>query len=1213
MGIVEQYLLQLNIEKRRLRRAAAILTVLSLLVAVGVSWNLRMTGITLVNDACCGYTEHLHTEECLAQNTVSDHDEEGLPHTPADECCQNDYQCGYDEHLHSLACYSNPKADVETLLDWQQAFETYPYSGDLREDLVGIAKTQVGYTESALNFEADNDGERHGYTRYGAWYGAPYNEWSAMFVSFCLNYAEADLTQYPINSGADTMAGLWEELGRYTPAGPYVPVSGDLVFFEDNTVGIVAEVQNASLSVIIGDAEDAVGTILLPISDARIVGWGIVDAPAEADESFEKKGEQSEGELSENELAEDELPEDELPEDQQLEAPAIDEAFTMEDLTEEELYDISHGPAVYILSGVLPQEPEMPPAFFTLSASRTIIDLSAYLKGNEGTYFFTLLDLENVELPKDDNNNYIVQANQPYKLYISFSSPNGYSPGTYQYQVPNGLMVEGGSGEIELKNNTIVGTWEVTDTGLITFVFNEKMNSLTETTISATLGIKFNEQPGPLDFDGKITVTVEKPPEQQDPTSMLKWGRQGDVTKGEDPSKIYWSVQITGNKDSQIPGSILSDQILSGLWSKDHHYTESDIAGGLTFGVSEPNPVTGAQMSWHAWTVTPDDPRLVWSEDGWSYKMPQTATCQWCGEVILGNENWIYTVNYTSTPYRESTAGTYGYENTASIDGQHAYGWADMTHGELHGEIKKSGIFTSDANGGSFVWEVQALIPGMQQGQKADYHWYIMDYMYLLDKEADRVDYTENHAHLSTVTAEFNGTAVHVPSIEHATANDRFAWHNAWTAVENGIGYGKEINLLCRCNCTESSCMYWNQSSGCGTKYWIDGAERPSDFCQCWAVEEAVNFTFVYATDALPLIEEYSAFSYQVQNIAELYYKPDGYSQIGALVDTDQAKVSIPSVFEKKLTQDFNGYTAHYRITVNEAKAVLTNGTPLTIQDEMTDTLAFISGSLVITAEDANGNTSTLQQDKHYTVSYDGREGQTDTNGNPIHLLEIVILHPQPVKYILDYDTTLIMPEHITGAVKYRNSANINLWGKSLSSDTIEKTHAAINLAASSFAVEVYKTCAMTQNPLAGAVFGIYNANGGLITSTTTGDDGYILFKTDLEKGIILREHQLYYIEETQVPAGYQPDDTRHRFVFCNSAADSCTTCQALLGSTNGIRIPAERIEQLHIANQPIMTELPATGGIGMTLHILCGAPLVAAPLVYGLSLRRRHERRFKQ
>ena len=76
MGIVEQYLLQLKTEKRRLRRTAVVLTALSLLVATGVSWNLRMTGVALANDACCGYEEHQHTDECLVQNIVCGYDVE---------------------------------------------------------------------------------------------------------------------------------------------------------------------------------------------------------------------------------------------------------------------------------------------------------------------------------------------------------------------------------------------------------------------------------------------------------------------------------------------------------------------------------------------------------------------------------------------------------------------------------------------------------------------------------------------------------------------------------------------------------------------------------------------------------------------------------------------------------------------------------------------------------------------------------------------------------------------------------------------------------------------------------------------------------------------------------------------------------------------------------------------------------------------------------
>ena len=70
MGIVEQYLLQLNTQKQRLRRVVMFLTALSFLVVLTVSWNLRQTGVALANDACCGYVEHRHTEECVLTKTL---------------------------------------------------------------------------------------------------------------------------------------------------------------------------------------------------------------------------------------------------------------------------------------------------------------------------------------------------------------------------------------------------------------------------------------------------------------------------------------------------------------------------------------------------------------------------------------------------------------------------------------------------------------------------------------------------------------------------------------------------------------------------------------------------------------------------------------------------------------------------------------------------------------------------------------------------------------------------------------------------------------------------------------------------------------------------------------------------------------------------------------------------------------------------------------
>ena len=1119
MSFIEQYLLQLNTGKRRWRRTVAILTALSLIVALVTVWNLRMTGITIANSAFCGCEEHQHTEACMQEHVLI---------------------CTLSEHIHKAECYSDPKADTETLLDWQNMFSTYPYTGVLREDLVTIAKTQVGYTESQLNFEASDDGVRHGYTRYGAWYGAPYSDWSAMFVSFCLSYAGADETEFPNSSGAAIMAELWKTNERFKPIGSYVPRAGDIVFFNNNTVGIISEVFNTTFCVIRGDVQNAVTSDIVSLNDSSIVGWGCTETSASHTE---------------------------------------------------ELLGVSSGPVFVIIEGNKVQQPARK---ISLKATRTTTELIPYLQANGGSYFYTLLDLNNMELPRDENGNYIAEAQKGYKLTITINSPKGFLPGMYQYQIPNGLMVDGGEGEFVLKDGTNVGSWSVTDTGLITLVFNEHINSRTDITISSTLGIHFLEQDEPIDFDGFITVKVEPPVQQKDPTVLSKWGSPNG-----DAGKINWSVRIDGHADSQIPGNILVDQPTLSDWSRPHSYTQSDMDSGLTFGVTDPDG------EWHNWTVYPDDPHLIWDEMGWSYKIPKTVVCDYCGELELGNDGWVYIINYTSTPTKLNTPGTFDYENKVMVDGQIAGGWSNFTHVETEAEIVKNGYFVTDAAGGGFLWEFQVTIPGRKEGQRAEYSWFVMDEMRLMDENGTVIGRVPNDVHLATVTATYNGEVIQIPRIQDATDEDMFAWDNAWTATENGISYNRTINLLCRCQCTTETC-HW---TGCGD-YWYqkdNGEWAANGFCQCWTETSNMTFTFVYKTEDISLIRNYGSLGYQVNNHAQLYYMPDGSNSIR--VSYDDATVTIPNLFEKQLTQDFNGYTAHYKITVNEAKLALTNGSPLTIHDAMTDTLAYISGSLVITTENANGHTSILQQDVDYTVTYDGTGDQTDSSGKKVHVLDIVILNPKPVMYILDYDTTLIMPEDITGGVKYSNSANITLWGKVVSDNATEKVYADINIAAKNYTIDMYKICALTNEPLPGAKFGLYNAQGGLVTTGTTDANGKLTFQTNIIEGIILQEHALYYLQEIQAPPAYQLDDTQYWFCFCGDTGDVCIECNKLMIDMEAVRIPFGKSGQINIANYPVDVILPATGGIGKHIYILCGLTLVLGPLVYGFGLRRRYGR----
>ena len=1197
--------------KRRQRLISSAALLLSLLVAVDVCWVLRRPALTQAGDATCGIVEHSHREDCWETRCVCTLPEEAHihedgcytvvetengeekqlicqlstePHQHTESCCDTVLVCTVPEHVHSITCYADKTADVETQLDWQEMFAGYPYTGVLRQDLVGIAQTQVGYQESEWNFEVGDDGIRRGYTRYGAWYGAPYSDWTAMFVSFCLHYAGADPQLYPGNTGAGSMAAAWQSLGNYAPAGAYTPAAGDLVFFRDNTAGIVSAVQNTAFYVIRGDADNSVRRDLLQIADGTILGWGITEEPLLPEETEDTTTPTDAAEPTEPEISGPAVPVWDIP-------------------------DISNGPAVFIFAGG--SKKAALPGINVMSTG-SVTDLVAYLQSHHGSYSFTLLDTNNQELPKDDKGNYIVTAETSYKLTLTVNNPEGFLPGTYQYQLPDGLRVNGGTGEFILTDGTNVGTWTVTDEGLITMVFNEEMNSRTDITISATMGVIFTERDEPLNFDGKITVTIEKPPQEDLVTQLNKWAYQGNPENGEkpDPTKLYWTIQIIGQADSHIPGSVITDQLIMG----EHTYTESDIAGGLHFGVSERDPVTGQELNWHSWHVSPDDPNLVWTETGWTYTIPETVVCKYCGELELGNNGWIYGIDYSSTPTPTGVVGSLPYMNRVTVDGQQVEGWASFTHGETQADIIKHGSFHGDAEGGAFLWEFQATVPGIQPGQRATYFWYLSDSMHLRQEDAGTVGYVHNNANEARVTATNQGVTVEVPNIKYATDEDQFVWHNSWSSQNNGVYYGQEIQLLCRCNCTADTCVYWN-GTACTTHIWFqgdDGNWYTNDFCQCWAVEGDTVFTFSYETDDLSLVEEYGGQNYYLRNQALLFNKvkqPDGSLESVEVAGT-QVDVPIPGVFKKELTHDFDGYTAHYTITVNESKLVLTGGEPLVIHDEMTETLAFISGSLVITAEDAQGNRTTLKQDTDYTIAYDGTGDVTDDQGRPVHVLDIVIQHPQPVMYILDYDATLVIPPGTTQAVKYSNSATVTIWGKDMTDESDEKVYADINIAARKYQVEIQKLDAQTGEPLPGATFGLFNKQGGLITSGETDASGVLSFQTNIIQGIILREHMLYYIQELKAPPGYRLDDTRHWFTFCNHTGESCAQCDGLLAGYDGLRIPFEQIGNVPIVNEQMVYDLPATGGWGIYPIVWFSAACIVIPFIYGFLRRRKRERR---
>ncbi len=229
--------------------------------------------------------EHTHSEECAGSEETVFCGKEVHTHEEACRDENGELVCTLEEHTHSLACYSDPNADVETAEIWEQTFADVELTGDWPQDVIAIAQTQLGYTESTKNYMVAEDGETvKGYTRYGAWYGDPYADWDTMFLSFCLHYAGVE--DVPMDANCGSWATAWAD--GFVPAQSHEAAAGDLVFFDRDGdgaadhVGLVTGVTDSGFTAIEGDAEDAVRLLSYGADDSTILGY--VNLPEGAEE-----------------------------------------------------------------------------------------------------------------------------------------------------------------------------------------------------------------------------------------------------------------------------------------------------------------------------------------------------------------------------------------------------------------------------------------------------------------------------------------------------------------------------------------------------------------------------------------------------------------------------------------------------------------------------------------------------------------------------------------------------------------------------------------------------------------------------------------------------------------------------------------------------------------------------------------------------------------
>lgn len=231
---------------------------------------------------CAIEENHVHSESCYSMEKtlvcgLEESEAEKPAHIHTEQCYETVLVCEKQEHSHSLSCYADLQADLETPAVWQQ---TLP--GNLTDDwannLLAVARSQLGYAQSSENYIVEDEQIMLPYTRYGQWSGQPYGDWNTKFAAFCLRYAGIPSVAVP--SSAD--CGSWTTLlgDAFSPIGEVLPSPGDLLFLDsdgDGTadrVGILTEVSGQRFAAIEGDCDGLVATKGYSAEDGSIVGFG---------------------------------------------------------------------------------------------------------------------------------------------------------------------------------------------------------------------------------------------------------------------------------------------------------------------------------------------------------------------------------------------------------------------------------------------------------------------------------------------------------------------------------------------------------------------------------------------------------------------------------------------------------------------------------------------------------------------------------------------------------------------------------------------------------------------------------------------------------------------------------------------------------------------------------------------------------------------------
>lgn len=154
---------------------------------------------------------------------------------------------------------------------------THKNTGDLKQDILAIAATQIGYKSDTAE------------SKYNSAVSGTYENWSSAFIGWCANEASAPETVIPRTADINKLFTFFENDGKTHNPNEHFPENGDIVFIAKNgkinLCGFVTDSDDEYITVIVGGENNSVYKKMYSVTLSKIYAYATPDYTIEAEQN----------------------------------------------------------------------------------------------------------------------------------------------------------------------------------------------------------------------------------------------------------------------------------------------------------------------------------------------------------------------------------------------------------------------------------------------------------------------------------------------------------------------------------------------------------------------------------------------------------------------------------------------------------------------------------------------------------------------------------------------------------------------------------------------------------------------------------------------------------------------------------------------------------------------------------------------------------------